>query len=72
MSPTDYTGLVGMVVSILPEVISMIKTRHSGGESLTDAQVLSALEQAVASGIAEDDQWLAAHPKIPTSSDENG
>ncbi len=62
-------GILGLVLQQLPTLVDLIKSRHAAvnpsAAPLTDAEVLAALQQAIASSIAKDDQWLAAHGKKP-------
>jgi hypothetical protein len=62
-------GLLNLLIGQLPVVIGMIKGLHAQADPnappVTDAEVLAALQQAVASSIAKDDQWLQAHPQGP-------
>jgi hypothetical protein len=61
-------GLLNLLIGQLPVVIGMIKGLHAAADPNapppTDAEVLAALQQAVASSIAKDDQWLSEHPSI--------
>jgi hypothetical protein len=62
-------GLLNLIIGQIPGIIAMIKTNHAASDPnappVTDADVLAALQQAVASSIARDDQWLQAHPQGP-------
>lgn len=62
----DYTGVINTAIGALPSIISMIKSQHQSNNPsdppLTDEQVITALQSAVASSVAKDEQWLAAHP----------
>lgn len=59
--------LVQFGISIAPEVIAFFRERFAKANpdapAITDEQVLEALNSAIASGIAKDDEWLAAHPE---------
>jgi hypothetical protein len=64
----DRTELViGAATTLLPSVIDLVKTlfvnKNPEQPPPTSAEVLLALNSAVAKSLAADDAWLAAHPK---------
>lgn len=65
--PTDPVSIVNTINAVLPNVISLIKAiqGHSNPtEPLpTDAEVLAALNQAVAASVAVDEEWKRQHPQ---------
>lgn len=60
-------GLVNVAISQLPSILSFVRELHAkaqpGDPPPTNDEVLAALAEAVASSIARDDRWLAAHPE---------
>jgi hypothetical protein len=54
------------VVTLLPSIIELVKSFHAsanpGAPPVTDADVIAALHSAVATSIATDEAWKAAHP----------
>jgi len=62
-------GLITTIIQQLPSIFDFIRQEHAqqhpGEPPLTDDDVKAALAAAVASSIAKDDQWLAAHPEPP-------
>ena len=58
--------LVTLAITELPNIIAMIRAAHATANPtappLTEDQVKAALLSAVASSIAKDDLWMAAHP----------
>jgi hypothetical protein len=60
-------GLLNLIIGQIPGIIAMVKANHAATDPTapppTDADVLAALQQAVASSIAKDDLWLQAHPE---------
>lgn len=70
MSPSDSTAsIINTAIGALPGIIAMIRANHEsqnpGAPALTDDDVAKALASAVASSIAKDEQWKAAHPVPP-------
>lgn len=61
----DLTPVIGLAIQELPSIISLIKgihaTQNPDAPALTDEDVIAALNAAIASSVAKDDQWLAAH-----------
>lgn len=59
-------ALVTVAIQALPNVLDLIRlihgTAHPGTPEPTDAEVIAALNAAVASSIAKDEDWLAHHP----------
>lgn len=59
--------LVTLAIEELPMVIAFFRVlfhkNHPDDPIVTDEDVQRALSVAVASSVAVDDQWLAAHPK---------
>jgi hypothetical protein len=64
---TNLQPLVGVAIQILPDIIAMLRTKAATADpsapAVDDATALAALMSAVASSVAKDDRWLAAHPK---------
>lgn len=60
-------GLSNIAITLLPGIFDMIRARFTSKNSSaplpTDAEVIAALNDAIASSIEKDDRWLAAHPK---------
>jgi hypothetical protein len=64
----DKTELiVSAATTMLPAVVDLIKTlfaaKNPGVPPPTSAEVILALNSAVAKSLAADDFWLASHPK---------
>ena len=60
--------LVAVAIQELPNIIALIKdlfSKQDASSTVTDADVIAALQQAISSSLAKDDQWLAAHPDTP-------
>lgn len=59
------TLLALILKDVVPCAIEMVKSRHTHVNPnlppLTDEEAVALLNQAVASSVAKDDQWLAAH-----------
>lgn len=70
MSPVDTTSIVNTTIGALPGILALIRANHATANpdapALTDEQVTLALQEAVASSVAKDEQWLAQHPVNPT------
>ena len=62
----DTAALINTAIANLPAIFAWIRSAHAqaapGAPPPTDAEVIAALQAAVASSIAKDDAWLAAHP----------
>jgi hypothetical protein len=59
--------LVTIAIQQLPNIIDLIKSlRTDKTAPITDDDVIVALQQALTSSLAKDDQWLAQHPDPPT------
>jgi len=62
----DLTPIVGVAIQLLPGIFDLIRSRAKTVDPNApvpdDAAVIAALAAAVASSVAQDDQWLAAHP----------
>lgn len=58
--------LVTLAMEEAPEVIAFLKDafakKNPDAPLPTDEEVIAAYQQAFASSIAKDDDWLAAHP----------
>lgn len=58
--------LVNVAIQELPAAIDWIRSAFTKAKPdapvPTDAEVIAAFNAAVASSIAKDEQWLAAHP----------
>lgn len=65
--PNLLQGLLGVAISQLPSIIAFVREERAKADPTaptpTDDEVLAALAGAVASSIARDDLWLAAHPE---------
>jgi hypothetical protein len=76
MPDPNTASIVNTAIGALPGIIALIKSAHSTNNPdapvLTDEQVLDALNQAVASSVAKDEQWLAQHPPAEKSPDIGG
>lgn len=63
MPDNNTASIVNTAINALPSIIALIKgSQKAGDPTLTDAQVLEALQQAVAISIAKDEEWLRTHP----------
>lgn len=68
MSPINQyeTNIINTAIGALPSIIALIHANHvvanPGEPPPTDADVIAALQSAVASSIAKDEAWKAAHP----------
>lgn len=58
--------LVTIAIQEAPAVIALLRdafaTANPDAQVPTDEEVIAAYQQAFASSIAKDDDWLAAHP----------
>lgn len=76
MSPIDFSSVLNTAINNLPGIIALIKGDHASrnpdAPALTDEQVISALKSAIASSLAKDEQWLAAHPPVPENPTGSG
>jgi hypothetical protein len=67
-------GLVAIAIQNLPAIIDSLKgffhQANPGAPLPTDEEVIAAYQQALASSLAKDAAWLAAHPE--TSADVRG
>ncbi len=58
--------LVLLAIQEAPSIISTLKAlfakAHPGQPEPTDADVIAAYQQALASSLAKDDDWLSQHP----------
>ena len=65
--------LINLAIQELPSIIALFKDifhRQNPDEpELTDSDVISAYNAAFEISIAKDDTWLAAHPKVVSSSE---
>lgn len=61
------TPLLALAIQELPDIIAAFRAKHAAANPndppLTDAQAKAALLAAIASSLAVDDAWDAAHPK---------
>jgi hypothetical protein len=59
--------LVLLALQQAPSIIATLKDlfhkQNPGEEMPTDEQVIAAYQEALASSLARDDQWLQAHPE---------
>ena len=66
MTADQIAALINVSIAQLPAVFAWIRGAHAqahpGAPPPTDAEVIAALDAAVASSVAKDDAWLAAHP----------
>lgn len=60
--------IVTSAIQALPAIIAAFKAQHAAANPndppITDAQARAALLTAIASSLATDDAWDAAHPKV--------
>ena len=67
MTADQIAALVNVAISQLPGLFAWIRGAHAqtnpGVPPPTDAEVIAALQAAVASSIARDNAWLAARPE---------
>lgn len=58
--------LVQLAITETPNIITALKSlfasQHPTAPVPTDDEVIAAYQQALASSLAKDDNWLAAHP----------
>lgn len=72
MSPINQyeAGIINTAIGALPGILALIRTEHTtanpGVPPPTDAEVIAALQSAIASSIAKDEAWKAAHPASQT------
>jgi hypothetical protein len=62
--------LVALVIQELPNIVTFVKSlaqKVPSDSPVTDADVIAALQQAISSSLAKDDQWLASHPEGPVA-----
>ena len=63
-------ALVGIAIQELPAIIESLKglfvSQHPDAPVPTDAEVISAYQEALASSLAKDANWLSVHQE-PTS-----
>lgn len=69
-------GLVAVAIQNLPAIIDSLKgwfhQANPGAPEPTDSEVIAAYQEALASSLARDAAWLAAHPDIaPGDGDES-
>ncbi len=65
MPDAGTVSIVNTAIQALPGILALIRANHQspvGTPPPTDAEIVTALQQAVASSLAKDEQWLAAHP----------
>lgn len=59
-------ALVGIAIQELPAIIDSLKglfvQQHPDAPVPTDAEVIAAYQEALASSLAKDAAWLEAHP----------
>jgi hypothetical protein len=59
--------LIAVGIQVLPGVIDFLRQefgkQHPAAAVPTDEEVMAAYQQALASSLAKDEQWLAAHPQ---------
>lgn len=71
---TDLNALVTVATGLLPSILALVKEAHSTANPdappLTDAEVFAALQSAIESSVAKDEQWKAQHPAAPNSTGE--
>jgi hypothetical protein len=69
--PFDTTSVINTAIGALPGILALIRANHAAANpdapALTDEQVTLALQEAVASSVAKDEAWQAAHPVNPTN-----
>ena len=60
-------ALVGIAIQELPAIIESLKglfvSQHPDAPVPSDADVIAAYQEALASSLAKDSAWLAAHPE---------
>ncbi len=60
-------GILNSALNALPAILALIHAEHAKANPdaapLTDAQVIAALHDAVASVVAKGDAWKLAHPQ---------
>lgn len=68
------SSVINVAIANLPGIIAAIRERHKEANpdtpALTDEEVMAALQSAIASSLAKDDAWRAAHPESPSGSDQ--
>lgn len=66
MTPDDKAAIVRIAIAETPALIAWLREafqkRKPDAPVPTDAEVIAAYQDALASSLAKDDAWLAAHP----------
>lgn len=62
-----HTQLLMVAIQHVPAIVAWVKATfkkdNPDAELPTDDEVVAALRDAIASSVAKDDAWLAAHPE---------
>ena len=68
-------GLVAIAIQNLPAIIESLKgffqQANPGAPLPTDEEVIAAYQEALASSLAKDANWLASHPQLSGDGDES-
>lgn len=57
--------IIGQLPGLVQTIRDLLRRRDPNAPEPTDAEVLAAFQEAIASSLAKDEQWLAAHPEQP-------
>ena len=60
MNPILLAALINEVA--LPELVAWLRSRHTAGQTVTDADVIAKLVSDADFGVKFGEAWLAAHP----------
>jgi hypothetical protein len=69
VSPVNVPSLVNTVAAVLPSVVELIRSIRGQAApdqpTPTDAEIIGALNEAIAASLAKDAAWRRDHPPTP-------